>query len=259
MKRKLWGVSAGLCVLAIAALWAVPAAAQMSEVKEKPPMYSYVANWAIPRAQWGEMQKANAADQKVLDQALAKGTIVGYGNDANLVHQADGETHDSWWSAMSMAGLLDVLEQFYSNGSAVSPVLVSATKHWDSIYVSRYYNWRPGSWTGYTHVSSYRLKRHAPDDAVDLLSKNLIAPLLEKMLASGAINEYEIDTQAIHTGEPGEFMIIYATAGTDGVDKVNAAIRETLKANPLDGPAFGSMVDFSSHRDELLRTKATYK
>jgi hypothetical protein len=32
-----------------------------------------------------------------------------------------------------------------------------------------------------------------------------------------------------------------------------------MKANPLGGPAFGSMTDSSGHRDELLRTNATYK
>lgn len=40
-------------------------------------MYTYVADWAIPRAQWGEMDKNNAAEQKILDKALAGGTIVG--------------------------------------------------------------------------------------------------------------------------------------------------------------------------------------
>jgi hypothetical protein len=30
-----------------------------------------------------------------------------------LIHQPDGATHDEWWSAMSMAGLLNVLDQYY--------------------------------------------------------------------------------------------------------------------------------------------------
>jgi hypothetical protein len=29
---------------------------------------------------------------------------------------------------------------------ATSPVEVAATKHWDSVFVSRYYNWHSGSW-----------------------------------------------------------------------------------------------------------------
>jgi hypothetical protein len=244
----------------MSAVWAVPARAQTSEIKEKPPMYSYVANWNIARAQWADMDKASLADQKTLDKAVASGTIVGYGSDVNLIHQPDGTTHDDWWSAMSMAGLLNVLDQFYKSGTPTSPVLANAAKHWDNLYVSRYYNWHSGSWKdAYTHAGSYKLKPDAPNDAVDTLSKNLIAPLLEKMLADGTIHEYEIDTEAIHTEAPGTFWIFYLAANAEGLDKVNAALRETMKANPLDGPAFNSMVDFTAHRDMLVRTNATYK
>jgi hypothetical protein len=260
MKRNLGRVFAGLCALVMAAVWAAPACAQVSEVKEKPPMYSYLGNWNIPRAQWAEMAKASAADQQVLDKALASGTIVAYGNDVNLVHQPDGDTHDDWWSAMSMAGVLNVLDQFYKSASTTSPVLASATKHWDNLFVSRYYNWHAGSFKDvYTHGASYKLKADAPDDAVEMLSKSLVVPLMEKMLADGTIHEYEIDTEAIHTEAPGTFWIFYITANAEGLDKVNAALRDTLKANPLGGPAFNSMVDFSQHRDYLARTNATYK
>ena len=260
MNKSVGRVVQGLCALALATIWIAPAPAQMSEVKEKPPMYSYVSNWTIPRAQWSEMEKSIAADEKVLDKALASGTIVGYGHDVNLVHRPDGETHDDWWSATSMAGLLNVLDQFYKSGSTTTPVLASATKHWDSIYVSRYYDWHSGPIKdGYTFVAFYKLKAHAPDDAVETLSKHLVAPLLEKMLTDGAILEYEIDTQAIHSEDPNSFAIVYVAAAGEGIDKVNAGIRETLKASPLDEPAFGSMVDYSAHRDELTRTNGVYK
>jgi len=260
MTKQLGKVVAVVCALVISPFLATLAPAQMPEVKEKPPMYSYVGNWDIPRPQWGEMAKADAADEKILEKAIASGTIVGYGHDVNLVHQADGATHDECWSATSMAGVINVLEQFYQSGTTTSPVLESATKHWDTIYVSRYYNWHPGSWkNGYTYVASYKLSKDAPDDAVETLSKNLIVPLLEKQLADGTLHEYEIDTQAIHSDAPGAFFIVYIAASAEGIDKVNAAIRESLKANPLHGPAFGSMVDFSAHRDYLARTNATYK
>ena len=258
--NKRWGTFVIVaCALALTALWSMPVRAQ-SEVKEKPALYSYVANWAIPRPQWAEMDKANAADEKILSKALANGTLVGYGNDEALVHQADGETHDDWWSATSMAGVLNVLEQFYSTGTATSPVLSSATKHWDNIYVSRYYNWHAGTFKNvYTHVGVYKLKANAPDDAVESLSKNLIAPLLEKQLADGAIHEYEVDEQAIHTEAPGIFLIVYIASNGEGLDKVNAAVRDAVKASPLVGVAFGSDTDSEAHRDGLFRTTATYK
>jgi hypothetical protein len=260
MNRKWWRVLTGLCGLALAAVWAAPARAQMSEVKEKPPMYSYVAFWDIPRAQWGAMEKGIAADQPILDKDVANGTIVGYGDDTNLVHQPDAGTHDDWWSAMSMAGVINVLEQMYSTGNATTPVLGTATKHWDSIFVSRFYNWHSGSWKNlYTHGSSYKLRADAPDDAIETLSKNMIVPLLEKLLADGTIHEYEVDTLAIHTEAPGTFYIFYIAANAEALDKAQAALRETLKANPLNGPAFDSMTDYTGHRDFLARTNATYK
>lgn len=221
-------------------------------------MYSYVGNWNIPRAQWAEMEKGNASNQRILDKALADGTIVAYGADVNLVHQPDGYTHDSWWSSMSMAGLLNVLEEFHKAGA--TPVLSSSTKHADMIFVSRFYNWQAGSWkNAYTHGSSYKLKADAPDEAIELLSKNMVVPLLEKLLADGAIHEYEIDTEAIHTDAPGTFWIFYIAANAEGIDKANEALRVAMKAAPLGGHAFGAMTDFTAHRDYLAHTEATYK
>jgi hypothetical protein len=178
----------------------------------------------------------------------------------NLVHQPDGETHDDWWSAMSMAGVLNVLDRFYKSGTPTSPVLASATKHWDSIYVSRYYNWHSGSYKGaYTRVASFKLKPDAPDDAIEKVSKNLFVPMMEKLMADGAIVEYEIDTETIHTEGPGTFWVIFIAPNADGVDKFNAAVRDLDKTNPMAGEAFNSMVDFTVHRDYLLSSTATYK
>src|SRR5689334_21684108 len=106
MNRKLSGMFAVVCALAMVAASAAPACAQ-DEPKEKPPMCSYVGFWSIPRSQWAEMDKNTALDQKILDKALADGTIIGYGSDLNLVHTPDGATHDDWWSAMSMAAMLN--------------------------------------------------------------------------------------------------------------------------------------------------------
>ena len=257
MTRELGRVFAGVCILAMSAGVAV---AQMSEVKEKPPLYTYIAGWNIPRAQWGDVAKANALDAKILEKAIADGTIVGYGDDVTLVHQAEGTTHDDWWSAMSMAGLLNVLDRLEKSGNATSSVYTSATEHFDDIYVSRYYNWQSGSWKdGYTYAAFYRLKPDAAEDALDTLSKSLIVPLLEKLQADGTLHEYEFDTQAIHTEAPGMFVIVYLAASAEGLDKVNAALREALKSNPLGGAGFESTIDVSAHHDELLRSNASYK
>ena len=122
------------------------------------------SHFGIFRARNGRTwTRTSAADQKILDKAVADGAIVGYGSDLNLVHTADGMTHDDWWSAMSMAAVLNVLDKFYKSGTPTAPVLASATKHSDGIFVSRYYNWRPGTYKdAYTRVGYYKLKPDVP-------------------------------------------------------------------------------------------------
>jgi len=258
MQSKRWGILAVVCALAVGTAVTIPARAQ--EAKEKPPMYTYVTNWTLPRAQWADMEKNNNADDKVLEKAMADGTIVGYGSDLNIVHTVDGATHDNWWSAMSMAGLLNVLDHFYKSGNATVPVLSAATKHWDDIFVTTHYNWHSGSFKGaYTRGSYYKLKADAPPNAVDTLANGVFVPLLEKLLSDGAILEYEVDTEAIHTDDPGSIFVAVIAANADGLDKFNAAVKELGKTNPMTGPGFSSMVDFSAHRDELFSSVGTYK
>jgi hypothetical protein len=261
MKRSTWRVFAAVAALAALAAATTSAPAQTAEVKEKPRLYTYESNWVFPRAKWGDVDKDNAtSNQKVLASALADGTLVGYGDDENLVHTADGPTHDNWWQANSMAGLMKVLDTFMKGSSSTNPLIQSSTKHWDQVFVSRFYNWKSGSSKGaYGHASSYKLKPDAPNDAVETLSKALFVPFFEKLLADGTILEYEIDEETIHTESPDQFFVYYMTANAEGLDKVNAALRAAVRESPLAGPAFASMVDFTPHRDTLLRSNATYK
>jgi hypothetical protein len=258
--KKNWRFLAILCAIMMAFAWAAPARAQSAEVKDKPRLYTYEAFWVVPRNKWTEFEKVSPGEQKVMDKGLASGVIVSYGSDSAVLHDADGATHDNWWQSMSMAGTLAVLDDLEKVGGGSPSVLNSATKHWDNMWVSRYYNWHAGSWQGaYSFAAIYPLKADAPDDAVDVLAKNMLVPLLEKMLADGTIVEYEIDEQAIHSEAPGSFIIDYIAPTAEGLDKVNAAVRAAGRSSPLSGQAFGSMVDFTKHRDVLTRTTATYK
>lgn len=224
-------------------------------------MYTYDSSWVFPRARWADVDKDNAqSNQKILAPALSDGTLLGYGDDDNLVHTVDGPTHDNWFQASSMAGLMKVLDAFYKTGGATNALTISATKHWDEVFVSRFYNWKAGTWKGaYGRSSSYKLKADAPPNAVEMLSKNLFVPLFEKLLADGTIVEYEIDEETVHTQSPDSFFLYVLAPSAEGLDKLNEAIREAGSKNPLIGPALNSMIDFTPHRDQLWRANATYK
>jgi hypothetical protein len=141
---------------------------------------------------------------------------------------------------MSIAAVLNVLNKFYESGTPTSPVLARHEARRRHI-CSRHYNWRPGTYKGaYTRVAYYKLKPDMPEHAIETLSKSLIVPLLEKLLADGSIIEHEIDTEATHTEAPGAFSIDVISTIAEGLDKLNAALRDAARTNPMNGPAFDS-------------------
>lgn len=260
MNNKVWSIFTGLCVLMMLTVCAVPASAQSQEVKAKPPMFTYVANWQIPREKWPDLEAQAGRMNEVLEKAMADGVIIGYGHDENLVHAPDGSTHDNWWSAMSMAGLVKMLDQVRGASTAGNSTLTVATKHWDNIYVSRYYNWKPGGYKGgYTRVSTYKLKADAPDNAIDHIAQHMVVPELDKQIADGTLLEYEIDTEAVHTESPGTFAIVYVTPTAEDLDKVHAAISDQIKALPFSGQAFDAITDYTAHRDYMMKGDGAYK
>jgi hypothetical protein len=253
MRDKKLTVFVGLTLLAMSAVWSAPPGAQTAEVKEKPPMYSFIAVWNIPRAQWAARENQAVSARKILDQAISDGTIVAYGFDENPLH-------DTFWLAMSRAKLQSVLDQFKKLGITAAPAPAGATAPPVSILVSRYYNWHAGKWeNAYVHVGIYKIRPDAPPNVVDTLSKNFFAPLLEKMLADGAIFEWETDTYADPKDAPGTFLIAYLSSTAEGLDKTNNALQKILKSRPLKGPAFDSLVDVSASRDVVVRSYAAYK
>jgi hypothetical protein len=204
-----------------------------------------------------------AWDQKIRRQIRECGyfmPLVSAQTEARLEGYFQREWRMAVERTLDMVATLNVLDGLEKSGGTAASVLSSATKHWDNMWVSKYYNWHSGSWKGaYTYSAFYTLKPDAPDDAIDVLAKNLIAPLMEKLLADGTIVEYEIDEQAIHADAPGMFVIDYISPTAEGLDKFNAALHEAVIKSPLAGPAFGSMVDWTKHRDSLVRTSDTYK
>ena len=250
--KKLWSTLSGLTILTMSIIWIAQAGAQINEVKAKPPMYSYIAVWNIPKDQWEAKANQATAAKNILDQAIAKRTIVSYGYDGNPLH-------DTFWLAMSKDGLESVRQQFQKIGITPVPAKAGAPIPPVSILISRYYNWRTiRCENAYVHVGIYKIKPDAPDDAVDQLSKNYIAPVLEKMFADGAIFEWETDTYADPKTSRGTFLIAYLSAKAEDLEKVNKAVQERLKSRLPKDPALDSLIDVKASSDVVVRSYAVY-
>jgi hypothetical protein len=235
--------------LAVATLWGGSARAQAA-TEEKPVLYTYVSEWAVPRAMWADYQKIEATGTAAMDKLVADGTIVSYGSFSVLNHQEGLPTHGSWFSAHSMANLMKVLEGLRSGPDATGPVFASS-KHWDLIVESRDYNAHSGSFkNGYLRVGDWKFKAGADDPGGKIMKATMVA-MLEKLLADGALHSYQIDEEVVHSSDPGAFFVAIVTNGAEGLDKFNAAIEESGKKNPAGMAGFESLLDTQGHRDML--------
>jgi hypothetical protein len=249
MKSKAIGLL--VCVAAGIFMAVSPAKAQTAAA-EKPPVYTYVSEWAVPRAMWADYKKEDDADVDAMKKALAEGTIVSYGTFAVLNHQEGSPTHGSWFSATSMANLMKFLEGLRNAPGATSPVL-AASKHWDYIMTTTNYGGHSGTFTnGYLRVARWPAKAGANDPEGKILKATMVA-IFDKLLADGAIHSYTIDTEIVHSEDPGTSYAVFVANGAEGLDKFNAAITDMAKNNPALGAAYGTLIDTHGHRDTLAR------
>lgn len=242
-----------VCALALMTLAANQASAQ-SKSAEKPPLYTYVSEWSVPRAMWGDYLKNEAEDNDMLKKAVSDGTLISYGSYTVLNHQEGQPTHGTWFSAGSMANILKFLEGLRATPGATSAPLAAA-KHWDYIMESRNYNSHAGTFTNaYLRVGNFRTKSGSDPDGKIL--KATLTPLLEKLLSDGAIHGYQIDEESIHSTDPGGFFIVVITNGAEGLDKFNEAVADGAKSSPAAWAGFESTIDATGHRDILARVSS---
>ena len=253
MRNKHWITLLLFSILTIFITGNTQADEKLPEIKAIPPMYSYIAVWNIPEDQWESRKDQSEAAKKILDQAIDNGTIVSYGYDGNPLH-------DTFWLAMSKAGLETVRKQFEKIGITRLPARAGATVPPVHILISRYYNWKTiRCENAYVHVGIYKIRPDAPADAVDQLSKNFFGPVLEKMLIDGVIFEWETDTYDDPKFSPGTFLIAYLSEKPEDLEKANKAVQERLKSRLPNGQALDSLIDMNAITDVVVRSYAVYK
>jgi hypothetical protein len=241
-----------LCFLMLGVMVAGTPLLAQAEDAGKAPQYIYVSQWAVPRAQWGEMAKLDDEQRALTDKLLADGTITGYGEFMNLIHQEGQPTHGDWFTATSEGNILKALEAFYARPSVAAPVR-AASKHWDHFLVSRIHNSRPGTFDG-AYLSGITWDVNlGRDGAFNSLMKSTFVPIFEKLLADGALVSYGLNFAQFHTDAPGQFELVYIAPDAAGMDKVNEALGEAFSKNEELRPAIWSLTKSENHRDFLMR------
>jgi hypothetical protein len=209
--------------------------------------YTYVSEWAAPRAQWPEFDKQDAASVQNLKKLIADGTLIAWGNLTIRVHQEDGYTHAEWFTATSRAALLKALDSQWT--TAVNPAYASATKHRDFLFRTLAHGGKTTSGAeGYLRVGAYVAKPGEGDAFVEHFMK-YFKPVLDADIADGSLVMYNFDEEDIHTMAPGAYNIALFFPNGEAIDKFYTALEASSKDNPAAMEMLGTLSEGGAHRD----------
>jgi hypothetical protein len=246
-RQRTWGI----CLIVLGVLAAgMPSWAQ-GQSMAKAPLYIYVSDWAVPRAQWDDMAKLGEQHGALEDKLLAGGTITGYGHYVNLIHTEGQPTHGEFLMATSEGNVVKALAAFYAQPGTTSPVL-AASKHWDHFLFTRIYNSRSGKFDEAYMAGAMWQVKPGQMEAFEATVKARIVPILEKELADGALIFYSVDSEDYHTDAPGTVDTVFAVTDAAALDKLNAAFEAALSKDTEIGPALTAMTNRDGHRDFLV-------
>ncbi len=227
-------------------LLALPAMAQEA------PVYTYVAHWNVPRAQWAEFTAfGEESVRPVLERMLANGTIVSWGISTTVVHRENGTTHEVWWAGSSIAGIERAREELVKLPSSA---VVAGAKHHDHLLESLTHRGSTTDTTsGYLYISVWKV-RPGRGQAWRALWEKYFKPTYDELLANGTMLAYEVSVQYLHTDDPRTRMIWYVVPSADAEDKVSAAFTAVFEKEAATLFAAFSAVEIrSEHRDYFRR------
>jgi hypothetical protein len=226
------------------------AAAQQAE----PPVYTFVAEWNVPRANWDDfMANFEKITKPVLLKHSTDGTLVGWGVFSSVVHEQGAMTHGTWWQATSLAAIERVRNELVKV-SAANTAMGASTAHRDYLLRSILRGTRTaGPASGYIWVSSSMVKPGMGGDWREHWEK-YSKPVYDELLKNGTITYYAVDVEQVHTAPSGLRFVVYITPNAEGVDKVNAAFQAANQKRSAEerraiGQALGDITVAGEHRD----------
>jgi hypothetical protein len=231
-------------------LIASPALAQ----QETQTYYTYVSQWTVPRQQWNAFEKQEASDIPTMQKFVRDGTLVDWGNISTRVHSPEGYTHAEFFTATSIASLLEALEQEWTTATNAS--FVAATKHQDLFLRTFAHGGKTVSnATGYLLVGFYQAKPGDGQAFESLLLKD-VKPFLDSHIANGTLLAYNLDTEDIHTSAPNGYNIALLFPDGAAIDKFYEELSAAQKTDPAVGRMFAALTMEEDHRDSLGRVTA---
>src|SRR5215467_899354 len=109
MRNRIVGLCVVLC-FCVGAVIGLSEQKALAQAAEKPAIYTFVMEWDVPRAMWGDYEKQMATTSDTLKKAVDDGTLLGYGMFTTIAHAEGAPNHGTWITSGSVANLMKVLD-----------------------------------------------------------------------------------------------------------------------------------------------------
>jgi hypothetical protein len=248
-----------LGLIAVLLAMGATAAGGQNAPQQPPPaadqdLYTYVALWSVPRADWNAIEKYYASLVPTMKKLSDSGSIEGWGQTRAFVHDESGITHLNWFTAKGFAGLSKALDAIRASGP--TPAALGNADHWDEIMRSTVHGGKPGAGgTAMMWVARYELQSGQSEDFSKLFEDE-IKPLFEEQVAAGTVLSYAVSFEAVHTVTPNMVSISYILADAAAIDKFQAALAGYQTQHPRAGAALEEVMNVAAHRDAIFEVLA---
>ena len=238
----------GLVVVVFAVVM-VPAA--ISQMESAPVVYTYVSQFAVPRADWAAYAESTEKSFVPMAEKLtASGAIDNWTTFEMVVHTPDGYTHGAAWSSSTISGLMKALDELRKGGPQAAQI--ASTKHEDLLMQSRTYQVGSGT-PAYFRVICSAAKPDKPE-AYSAMMKKLLIPTFDDQLKKGVATYWGIDEQYVNTGAPSTRCVVIDYPNAEAMDKWAAAINATMaKWSAADRAEYANATVPDSRRDIMGR------
>jgi len=240
-------------------LAAAPAIAQ----GEAPDPFTYVAEWSIARDQWQGYSEWGIKNTKpILERLAADGTLLDWGFFETYIHTPDQITHGIWWSSATFAGIektrIELLKAPFHPAAA-------AGMHRDWLLRAQKRGVRSGNVSGgFLYVNNQIVKPGQGREWTDLWEKNS-KPVLDDLVAKGAVAGYLVQTEDVHTEANNLRMVVTISTSAAAEDQIEAAFaaanaKRSEAEREMMWQKNREMTDSLAHRDYMARvTSAWFK
>jgi hypothetical protein len=204
--------------------------------EEQPTLYTRIELWQVKREMWSAFVKNfETYDQPVMEKLMAAGVISEWGIDATSLHQPDGYTHSTWYSAPSYEALAKVdaayAEQAKAQGDKESARLdaqfaAMITKHRDYLMNDIDLHAVAAKLDhAVLYEGDYDVRPEQGDAALSYWNEQ-VKPTYQKLMDAGVILSYGLAEEEIATQATDGRASWYVVKNAAGIDQVKAAFKD---------------------------------